>query len=198
MFCKHCGTQIDDDLTFCTNCGVKLEDIAAVNVVSQVQPVQSDNQQYQQYSQPSTYVNTKKRSASPKKVLYGEAVKLFFVNFFNFKGRSTRSEYWYAYLFNFFVNFIVVCLLCCIRIKMTSIYRLFDIDGIPIIILILIIRLFLAIPNFTVSIRRLHDTGKSWAYMFVQLIPCVGSLLLFIQYCQKSDADNKWGPAPEN
>ena len=31
---------------------------------------------------------------SPKYVGFGEAVKLFFTNYVNFGGRSTRSEYW--------------------------------------------------------------------------------------------------------
>ena len=34
-------------------------------------------------------------SASPKYVGPGEAVKLFFSNFLNFRGRSTRSEFWW-------------------------------------------------------------------------------------------------------
>ena len=34
------------------------------------------------------------------KVSFGRALKLFWSNYVNFKGRSRRSEYWYATLWN--------------------------------------------------------------------------------------------------
>ena len=34
-----------------------------------------------------------------KSVSFGEAVKLFFSNYVNFSGRSTKSEFWWGYLF---------------------------------------------------------------------------------------------------
>ena len=34
------------------------------------------------------------------KVSFGEAFKLFWKNYFNFKGRSRRSEYWFMQLWH--------------------------------------------------------------------------------------------------
>lgn len=206
MFCQQCGTQIEDGLAFCTNCGAKqaVASTAPANneVINNAQPqpvVQSQpvmNGQYTQpnnqfnqpanqqgyaqpnaYAQPNTYtypnVNT---SGSPKRVGFGEAIKLFFVNYVNFTGRSTASEYWYAYLFNFLVA------LCTSWIPVVG----------------TLISLGLIIPGLAVGIRRLHDTGKSWVYMLMGLIPLAGFIILIVQYCKASDADNKWGPAPRN
>ncbi|TGV07381.1 DUF805 domain-containing protein, partial [Mesorhizobium sp. M8A.F.Ca.ET.173.01.1.1] len=35
-----------------------------------------------------------------RKIGFGEALKLFWRNYFNFKGRARRSEYWYMVLWH--------------------------------------------------------------------------------------------------
>ena len=77
---------------------------------------------------------------SPKRVSFGEAIKLFFVNYVNFDGRSTQSEYWWVVLFNFLVGL--------------------GVGWIP--VLGWLVSLGLLIPGLSLSVRRLHDTGKSW------------------------------------
>lgn len=199
MFCQQCGTQIENGLAFCTNCGAK--QIAATtvpesnNIVNntQEQPamngqsVQSNNQfnqpanqqgfASQGYAQPNTYAYTgTNNTGSPKKVSFGEAIKLYFVNYVNFTGRSTASEYWWAFLFNFLVS------LCTAWIPIVG----------------QLISLGLLLPGLAVGVRRLHDTGKSWVYIFMGLIPLAGFVILIIQYCKESDVDNQWGPAARN
>lgn len=188
MFCQQCGTQIEDGLAFCTNCGAKQVASANApvnNTINNAQPQPDFNNQYvnnqpvnqQAYAQPNAYdYSNANDSVSPKKVGFGEAIKLFFVNYVNFTGRSTASEYWWAFLFNFLVS------LC------TS-----WIPGVG-----QIISLGLLIPGLSLGIRRLHDTGKHWYYIFMGLIPLAGFVILIVQYCKESDADNKWGPAPRN
>ena len=53
-------------------------------------------------------------------------------------------------------------------------------------------------PGLSIVIRRLHNTGKSWVYIFMGLIPLAGPIILIVQYCKESDADNMLGPAPRN
>lgn len=194
MFCQQCGTQIEDGLAFCTNCGAKQSVASATpvnnEVINNVQPQPVMKGQYNQpntqfnqpanqqgYAQPNTYTySSVDTSGSPKRVSFGEAIKLFFVNYVNFTGRSTASEYWWVFLFNFLVS------LC------TS--------WIP--VLGQLISLGLLIPGLALGIRRLHDTGKHWYYIFMGLIPLAGFIILIVQYCKASDADNQWGPAPSN
>lgn len=198
MFCQQCGTKIEDGFAFCTNCGAKqitatTSSNIATNNSNQAQPImnnqyvqpeqpfnQTVNQQGyapQGYSQPYTYnYNQGLNDGSPKRVSFGEAIKLFFVNYVNFTGRSTASEYWWAFLFNFLVS---LCL-----------------GWIPVIGQL--VSLGLMLPGIAISVRRLHDTGKSWAYMLMGLIPLAGCIILIVQYCKESDADNQWGPAARN
>ena len=190
MFCQQCGTQIEDGLAFCTTCGAKqvsAQTNQAANTVftpnnsTPIQPaqnqfVQPNNQGYQQqYDQANSYA-WQGAPATTKSVTFGEAIKLFFVNYVNFTGRATKSEYWWAFLFNFLVS------LCTAWIPVVG----------------SLISLGLFIPGLALGIRRLHDTGKAWYYMFMGLIPLAGFIILIVQYCKDSDADNQWGPAPRN
>ena len=36
------------------------------------------------------------------------------------------------------------------------------------------------IPSLSIQIRRLHDTGKRWYWIFISLIPFVGGILLIV------------------
>jgi uncharacterized membrane protein YhaH (DUF805 family) len=73
-------------------------------------------------------------------------------------GRSRRKEYWYFGL----VNFLIAFALALIGI-LTDSAKVFD-------RLLDIYNLLMFIPNITISIRRLHDIGKSGWFM---LFPCV-------------------------
>lgn len=68
------------------------------------------------------------------------AVKMFFANYVNFRGRSTRAEYWWAILF---------CVLCSAVISAIS-------DTLQIIL-----GLVFLLPTLAISVRRFHDTGRS-------------------------------------
>jgi uncharacterized membrane protein YhaH (DUF805 family) len=54
------------------------------------------------------------------------------------------------------------------------------------------------IPNLSVSVRRLHDVGKSgWMYL-VALIPLVGFIWLLVLFTTDSQpGDNEYGPNPK-
>lgn len=154
MFCRFCGTQIEDGLAFCTNCGSKQETKPQFGGVP-VSPVQPTPQPF----------------VAPKKVTFGEAIGLYFKNYANFTGRTTKGEYWWAFLFVFLVNMVT----CWIPV----------VGG--------IVMLAFLVPNLSMAVRRLHDTGKSWVYILMGLIPFAGLIILLVQYCKDSDGDNKWG-----
>lgn len=118
-------------------------------------------------------VSTASVNRSPAYVSFGKAVQLFFINYANFEGRSTRSEYWWAYLMNVLLSIILIF--------------------IPIVGILA--NLALVIPNYSIKVRRLHDVGKRGTYLFLTLIPVVGGIYLLVKYCTQSDGDNQWGSA---
>ena len=65
-------------------------------------------------------------------------------------------------------------------------------------VLNILVSLALFLPGFAVSIRRLHDVGKSgWFYLIV-LIPLVGVIWLLVLACTDGQRGvNAYGPNPK-
>ncbi len=122
----------------------------------------------------NTYTQYGSEQAHAGSVSFGMAIKLFFIKYVDFTGRASRSEYWWAFLFSFLVS--MVC------------------AWIP--VLGKVVMMGLMIPGLSIGIRRLHDIGKSWAWIFMGLIPLAGFIILIVYYCTDSDGDNLWGPGP--
>lgn len=183
MKCKLCGTEIPEGSDLCSECRECIGEV--------VMP----EEEYDDGESP-VYTN------------FTGAIRLFFKNYFNFTGRSTRSEYWYAILFIIIVAFalavtdVIIC------------------SG----LLSLIWKLLIFIPSLAMNFRRLHDVGKKGtlaiilevlvlflngsdsdymsdgAEMLFIFLAFVGFILAITQLaycCSPSDPhDNEYGRAP--
>ena len=115
---------------------------------------------------------------------FSEAIKTCFSKYATFSGRATRSEYWYFFLFNFLVSFVLSFL------GNFSSIKLFEVLG-------YLFMLATFIPTLAVAWRRLHDIGRSGAWWFILLIPLIGWILLLVWLCQSSQMQpNDYGPVP--
>lgn len=136
--------------------------------------------------QPSAYQTPAQQNVSDSavgkanngKVGFGKAIALFFKNYVNFKGRASKSEYWWAFLFNAIV-FVLLSLISSVVPPLGGACSI-----------------ALMIPGIALAVRRLHDIGKSGTYCLMGLIPIAGGIILFIQFLKSSDGDNQWGPGP--
>ena len=100
-------------------------------------------------------------------------------NYVNFEGRATRAEFWWFFLFNFLLTFILGLL------------------GKPGTILSSIWSLAILLPQLGLGVRRLHDIGKSGWYWLIALIPIVGWILVIIWFAKEGDPNqNQYGPVP--
>ena len=113
----------------------------------------------------------------------------------DFKGRATRSEYWYFVLFYFIISLILTL------IDINIINPNLDLSPEAAMqgsVLTSIFALALLLPQIAVGIRRLHDTGRSgWWYLLI-LIPILGWLVLIYFYTIDSQAGtNAYGPNPK-
>lgn len=134
-------------------------------------------------------------------VSFMQAVVLFFKNYTNFVGRSTRSEYWWVILFQILV-YVVWGILTAI---FTSIVGVIDYTGslatgLTFIFSIIqgLFSLAIIVPGVALNVRRLHDTGKPWYWLLCGLIPVVGTIVLIVFNCQPSVGDNQWGRGLES
>ncbi len=111
-------------------------------------------------------------------------------NYANFNGRARRSEYWYYTLF----TVIVEAILTVIRSLTPGI----PVVGVIVNVLIAIVGLAIFIPGLAVCFRRLHDTGRSGAWILIALIPLIGEIILIVFFAQDSQpGDNKYGANPK-
>ena len=112
-------------------------------------------------------------------------------NYANFNGRARRKEYWMFTLF-----FLLFALIGGFIIGILSAVS----ETASLIALILVAVWYLAhlVPSLAVTVRRLHDTGKSgWLYL-IALIPYIGSFVIFIFTVLDGDrGDNAYGPDPK-
>ena len=119
-------------------------------------------------------------------------------NYANFKGRARRKEYWMYTL-------IFTVLLIALMTIMFSVLSFSDETGIEtgpgvyLTVILVIVFLFAHfIPTIALTVRRLHDTGKSgWWYLIV-LVPYLGNFIIFIFTLIDGDrGDNKYGSNPK-
>jgi uncharacterized membrane protein YhaH (DUF805 family) len=99
---------------------------------------------------------------------FGTAIQAFWQNYANFKGRSSRSEYWWWTLFTIIVT--------------TALSGVSDLDAVASIAFFL--------PSIAVGARRMHDVGHNGWW---QLFPIYNIVLA----CRQSSSEmNKYGPPP--
>jgi uncharacterized membrane protein YhaH (DUF805 family) len=114
---------------------------------------------------------------------------------FDFNGRSSRSDFWYFMLL-FILLYMVVAV-----VDQTFVTAKVDIRNLPlgsyipmgmvdpnVGLLVLLYRPVMALPTMAVSVRRLHDVGKSgwWCVLWVLPIPGIGWLYLVPLLCKPS------------
>ena len=106
-----------------------------------------------------------------------------------FEGRARRAEFWFFGLFNGIISIVLGILGAMIAGGDTDHPALFisNLYGLAVLL-----------PSLAVSVRRLHDTGRSGWWLLIGLIPIVGAVVLLVFYVQDSDSgDNEYGPNPK-
>ncbi len=102
---------------------------------------------------------------------WGEEILL---RYFDFEGRTDRATFWKVVLINIIISLV------------GSGLAAIPILGIILGIVLTIFEIATIIPGIAIQVRRLNDIGKSWPYIFLGLIPCVGGIILLILDLQES------------
>ena len=114
--------------------------------------------------------------------------KIAMIKYCNFEGRARRSEFWYFKLsisiIDFIYAFIAKLILAIVNNETNAeeIEKLDIADSIPLLVIGIVIGVIFILPNISVSVRRLHDVGKSGYYYFLNLIQLIGTLILLYYY----------------
>ena len=102
------------------------------------------------------------------------AYKEFWINATEFKGFTSRSDWWLVQLANLIISFLTIQ----IFLKTFG----FNVYGIVCII-----------PQIAIDIRRIKDFGKNWKWIFINLVPIYGSImwLIWLGFGKTGNSKNK-------
>jgi uncharacterized membrane protein YhaH (DUF805 family) len=106
-------------------------------------------------------------------------------DYFNFSGRARRKEYWYFQLFHALA--LVIGEVLVVQSGATGVFT------------IIFALYFVAsiVPEIAVTVRRLHDIGKSGWWYFVSLVPIAGPIWFLVLMCSDGEfGNNQYGPSP--
>ena len=110
---------------------------------------------------------------------FSDSLSVCFKKYFVFKGRASRSEYWWFQLI------------------VSPSYFISEVLDNEISFFFLGITLITLIPAISVGVRRLHDTNKSGYFLLISFIPFIGGLiLLFLLIPEGTKGKNRFGPNP--
>ena len=119
-----------------------------------------------------------------------EAYKKFWKGYVDFKGRSTPSDYWFAYLAHVLI-FFAFYLLDAVFERMAYETGSMDVFTISVILLLIFFAFGIAavLPGIAITVRRLRDAGYNWPYIFIPLIPFVSIFIFIFLLCQPTKVE---------
>ena len=128
-----------------------------------------------------------------------------FRRFSDFRGRSRRSEYWYAYLANLIIVFCMVGALLAIdyfavaNVGPDGEFAKGYVNAFNIVNgIFTLYSLVIFIPQLALITRRLHDVGKSSLYLLLMLVMPIGTFILMaIMALDGVRGANRYGEDPK-
>lgn len=103
----------------------------------------------------------------------------------DFSGRARRKEFWIFYLVNILISW-----------ALSILDFMFSTYFFTIVSFVYSLAVF--IPTIASGVRRLHDIGKSGAYILLIFLPLIGWIWLLILLCMEGESKpNHWGEDPK-
>lgn len=122
-------------------------------------------------------------------VSFGTAIKRYWTDNWTAAGRASRSEFWKGGFGNAILLGAVFYVLALLLASPELAFVLIALQtGVGLVT---------SWIGITLTMRRLHDIGKSGWWYWIGLIPLIGGIVLLIWACTASEsAENQYGPIP--
>ena len=117
-----------------------------------------------------------------------EGFEKFWTRALDYKGFTSRSEFWWGVLGNTVIMLILIALLAVSLTCISPQINTFSIIMIALFSLFCIVEL---LPSITLIIRRMHDIGRSGYFIFVLFIPIIG-FIWYIYLVTRRGVPNKF------
>lgn len=129
---------------------------------------------------------------------FSESIKTCLSKFVTWKGRASRSEYWY------FILFAVICYIAAAvidgvlgtTISMTN-PATGEEQSLGYGYVYMLTAMALLLPSLAAMVRRLHDTNRSGWWYWIALVPLIGAIVLLVWFCSRGTVGgNDFGSDP--
>ena len=122
---------------------------------------------------------------------FGEAVSQGWSNVFTYRGRASRSAYWWLYLLGILLGAVVALVIG--ATGATGHGKALFIGLASLVGGVLV--LYQALALLAALVRRLHDTDRSGWWVLISLVPLVGGIwLLVLTVLPGTAGSNRFGP----
>jgi uncharacterized membrane protein YhaH (DUF805 family) len=121
---------------------------------------------------------------------FTDAIAAGFRNYVNFRGRASRSEYWYWTLFVILLSIAasIIDAIFFSGIEIAPNAQLSPLNT--------LVALGVLLPGLAVSVRRLHDLDRTGWWLLI-LLTVIGGILLLVWFCMRgTSGDNHYGVDP--
>lgn len=169
MYCPICGAD-GKEAKFCYNCGARISETKTNNDVETFTLISAYKSMFKKYAQ--------------------------------FSGRSRRSEYWLAYLMNTIIAiglYLIMVVAMFVSVISSGGHTIFTMVIMALSgVLMTVYAIVILVPSLAMTVRRLHDIGKSGWFLLLELIPYVGGLILLVfSVLDSQPGENQYGPNPK-
>ena len=114
---------------------------------------------------------------------YMQALKKYAV----FSGRARRKEYWFFVLWYVIITIGLAILDAMLGLRIGNAGVLQTLYALAVLI-----------PSISVTVRRLHDTGRTGWWVLIVLVPIVGFIVLLVfMVLDTQPGNNEYGPSPK-
>jgi uncharacterized membrane protein YhaH (DUF805 family) len=177
-FCIRCGAAVPvADSRFCFSCGAEIVSPGLIAEQSP-QPAQEPHEEPPTAPPPSSNLGTEPQGGAIDPI---QAVVSGFTRCMELSRRSSRSEFWWFYLFTLCVPMLTMILDRWIGAVAFSV----------------VVFLLLQFPTISVAVRRLHDIDRSGWWYLTLMVPIIGYVFLIACWVGPGDkGSNNYGPNP--
>ena len=184
-FCIRCGAAVPvTDSRFCFSCGAEIVSPGLIAEQSPL-PTQEPHEEPPAAPPPSSNLGTEPQSSAIDPV---QAVVSGFTRCMELGGRSSRSEFWWFYLFTGSASLLTLVMAALIG----------TVVGVGAgVTAFIFLNVLISWPYIAVGVRRLHDSGRNGWLILIGLVPLFGWIVVLVWWVSPSnEGSNRYGPNP--
>ncbi|MBD5311932.1 MAG: DUF805 domain-containing protein [Muribaculaceae bacterium] len=117
-------------------------------------------------------------------VTFTSAIRDFYSKYIDFSGRANRAQYWWVALYILIVEGVCSAFMGAAGEGFWA-NLWYGVLGLFCLVNIL--------PGLGLSVRRLHDTGRGGGWIFINLVPLIGSIWFLVLMLLPSQGSNRFG-----